>query len=154
MLFRQFRYAFFLLLVPAVASAQQDGLSKARAMLDSMREVVAEVEGLAEKTKEDAVKQTCIAGAHREMREVVASVEKALQEASGQGADAQARALQTVEAGLATVEQLRGEVYDCVGPEEAGAGAAARAYDPVRSPRQKDPVGVPALRPPAASATK
>lgn len=151
---KQLRFALFLLLVPAAASAQQDGLSKARAMLDNMRKVVAEVEGLAEKTKEDAVKQTCIVGAHREMRDVVASVEKAVQEASGKGADAQARALQTVEAGLATVQQLRDEVYDCVGPEEAGAGAAARAYDPVRSSRQQDPVGIPALRPPAASATK
>lgn len=141
-------------LLPAVALAQQDGLSQARALLESMREVVTEVEGLAEQTREDAVKQTCIVGAHREMSEVIASVEKAVEEAAGQGSDAQSRALQTAQAGLTTVQQLRDEMYDCVGPEEAGA--TARTYDPVRSARERrgEDASLPALRPPAASATR
>jgi len=143
-------------LLPAVALAQQDGLSRARALLESMREVVREVEGLAEQTREDAVKQTCIVGAHREMSEVIASVEKAVEEAASQGADAHGRALQTAQAGLTTVQQLRDEMYECVGPEEVGA--AARTYDPVRSSRERErrgeDAGLPALRPPAASATR
>lgn len=142
-------------LVPAGALAQGDGLEKARSMVDSMREIVGEVETFADETREDAIKQTCVAGAHREMSDVIATVEEALQEAAGQGAEAQVEAVQAIEAGLTTVQQLRSEMYDCVGPEDLGpGGAAARAYDPVRSSREKETVGVPALRPPAASATK
>lgn len=145
---------FCLALLPAAAVAQDD-LGKARSLLDSMREIVEEVESFANETSDDAIKQTCVSGAHREMSDVIAAAEKALQEAMAQGAGAHARALSTVEASFATMQQLRTDMYDCVGSDELGSGgSASRAYDPVRSSRQRETVGIPALRPPAASATK
>ena len=124
-------------------------------MVDTMRGIIGEVEKFADETREDAIKQTCVVGAHREMGEIMATIEKALQDAAGQGPDGRAQALQTVRAGLTTVKQLQAEMYDCVGPEDLGPGGTpSRAYDPVRSSRKKETVGVPALRPPAASATK
>lgn len=148
-------YAWVLALLPAVSMAQDDDLRKANAILANMREIVVEVEKFAEQTKEDAIKQTCIAGAHGEMSRIVASVEKALQEAAGQGPEGRAQALRTVEAGMATVQQLRSEMFECIGAEDLGPGGTpARTYDPIRSSRSQETVGIPALRPPAASATK
>lgn len=152
---KNLKFAFLLLLVPAIAGAQGADLGEARAMVQSMQEIVGEVERFAEETREDAIKQTCVAGAHREMGEVIASVEKALEEAAGQGPEARAQALRTVEAGMTTVQQLRTEMYDCVGPEELGPGGTpAPTYDPVKSARERETVGVPALRPPAASSVQ
>lgn len=154
-MFRLSRSLLAILVLPVAAMAQNDDLGKARSMIDSMREIVGEVERFAEETREDAIKQTCIVGAHREMSDVVASVEQALQEAAGQGAEAYAQAVRAAEAGFTTVQQLRSEMYDCIGPEDLGPGGTpVRGYDPLRSAREKETVGIPALRPPAASATK
>jgi hypothetical protein len=121
-----------------------------------MRQVVQQIESLANETKDDAVKQTCIVGAHREMADVLSSLQRALDEAAGQGAEAQAAALQAVQTGAGTIDTLRDEVYDCIGPEDLGPGGRGRgqAYDPLQTARGKAAVDLPQVRPPAASPAK
>lgn len=147
--------AGLLLALPAGALAKGD-IDRARTALDTMRQVVQQIEGLANDTKDDAVKQTCIVGAHREMADVLTSLQRAVDEAAGQGAEAQAAALQAVQTGAGTIDTLRDEVYDCIGPEDMGPGGRGRsqAYDPLRTARGNAAVDLPQVRPPAASSTK
>lgn len=147
--------AGMLLALPFSASAQGD-LDRARTALDTMKQVVQQIEALANETKDDAVKQTCIVGAHREMNDVLASLQRAVDEAAAQGPEAQAAALQAVQTGAGTIDSLRDEVYDCIGPEDMGPGGTFRsqAYDPLRTARGNAAVDLPQVRPPAASPAK
>lgn len=143
--------------LPLGASAKDNDIERARKALETMKHVVKQIEAFSKETKDDAIRQTCIVNAHRDMVEIVASVEKTVAEAAGKGTGAEASALESVQTASATVDKLREEVYDCVGSDEAGGSGGTKrrsAYDPLEASNEAPAVGVPQLRAPAASPTK